>query len=188
MVTNMKNIPLAIATIMALLIAVAVEAQDRPSSGGQPRDTSATIGRPSANQRAGQISRSPGPVKPDSTTLPAGIGICLIGEKFAYITEPAQADQCDAVLWTNMVVWADNQRKLIDQSTLAGAGNTTADGETICRSCSGTCQTVSLPIKDSKYEDVKTDGGQNPSECLTRIREICESRSYGHFASARCGN
>jgi hypothetical protein len=80
--------------------------------------------------------------------LQAGIGICLIGEKYGYIDEIADADKCDAVLWANTVLWAANQRKLIDQSTLAGDSSTTAEGETICRSCSGICQTVLLPIKE----------------------------------------
>jgi len=67
-------------------------------------------------------------------------------------------------MWLNTVAWADNQRRPIDQSTLAGDSTTAADGATICRSCSGTCQTVSLPTEDSKYDDVETDGGQSPAE------------------------
>ena len=59
---------------------------------------------------------------------------------------------------------------------------------TACRSCTGTSQTVALPIKDSTYEDVEADSGLSPTECLGNIKAICESGSYRHFATARCGN
>jgi hypothetical protein len=128
------------------------------------------------------------PDAPASGVLPLGVGICLIGDKYGYIEDAADADKCDAVMWTNTVKWADNQRKLIDQSTLTGDSTTGEDGAVSCRSCTGTCQTVSLPIEDSTYEDVETDGGQSPSECLTTIRDICESGPFRHLATARCGN
>lgn len=178
---------LSIAALVALLLAAPAAAQDKPStSGSQNRDTSASIGRPTDRMRP--AARPPGLASPNMKALQAGIGICLIGDKYGYIDEIADADKCDAVLWANTVTWAANQRKLIDQATLAGDSNTTTDGETVCRSCSGTCQTVSLPIKDSKYDDVESDDGQSPSECLSSIRTICEAAPYRHLASARCGN
>jgi len=189
MAIDMKSIPLAIAVMLTVLIALPVEAQDRPGAGPQNRDTSVTVGRPtSPHQKTVVHDRAPKSFQPGSKTVSPGIGICLIGEKYAYIVETEQADQCDAVLWTSTVVWANNQRKLLDQSTIAGESSTTAEGETFCRSCRGTCQTVSLPIKDSNYQDIETDGGQSPSECLTRIKDLCESGSFRHFVSARCGN
>lgn len=187
----MKSTSLAIASLAIILLALSLEAQDKPGGGPRPTNSSQRNERPSDYHRSEPniSSRSPGEAAGTAPNVPnPGIGVCLIGEKYLYLSDPVDADKCDAVLWANMVMWADNQRKLIDQSTLAGETNTTAAGETICRGCSGTCQTVSLPIKDSKYEDVETDGGQSPSECLTSIREICESGSYRHFASARCGN
>jgi hypothetical protein len=176
---------LSIAALVTLLLAAPAAAQDKPGA-GQPRDTSARIGKPA--YKMGPIGQSPDLASPNMKALQAGIGICLIGDKYGYIDEIADADKCDAVMWANTITWAANQRKLIDQSTLAGDTNTTIDGETICRSCSGTCQTVSLPIKDSMYDDVESDDGQSPSECLTSIREICEAAPYRHLASARCGN
>lgn len=180
---------ISIATLVTLLLGTPAAAQDRPKpSGGGARgqDSSASIGKPAYEM--GPISESPGVTRSDMKALQAGIGICLIGEKYGYIDEIADADKCDAVLWANTVLWAANQRKLIDQSTLAGDSSTTAEGETICRSCSGICQTVLLPIKDSKYEDVESDDGQSPSNCLASIRAICEAMPYRHLASARCGN
>jgi len=187
----MKFISLAIASLAIILLTLPLEAQDKPGGGPRPTRSSERTERPPDYQNPEPYpwSRSPGETAGTAPSTPnPGIGVCLIGEKYLYISDPVDADKCDAVLWTNMVMWADNQRKLIDQSALAGEGNTTADGETICRSCTGTCQTVSLPIKDSKYEDVETDGGQSPSECLASIREICESGTYRHLESARCGN
>ena len=176
-----------IATLVALLLSAPAVAQDKPGAGGsQTRDTSASIGKPA--YRMGPIGQSPELASPNMKSLQAGIGICLIGDKYGYIDEIADADKCDAVLWANTISWAANQRKLIDQSTLAGDNGTTTDGETVCRSCSGTCQTVSLPIKDSKYDDVESDDGQSPSECLNSIRAICEAAPFRHLASARCGN
>jgi len=186
----MKTI--TIAALVALLLAVPAAAQDRP--GGKPsRSTSTRSSGPPTNEQIGpmqphRLSSTPKRAAVPSDKLPPGIGVCLIGDNYGYIDDLADAEKCDAVMWVNTVAWANNQRKLIDQSTLAGDGNTTTEGEVICRSCSGTCQTVSLPIEESKYEDVETDGGQSPSECLTSIRQICESGSYRHLASARCGN
>jgi hypothetical protein len=184
-VVKLKKI-ISIAAMLTLLLGAPAAAQDRPG-GPQNRDTSADIGKPPTN-RLGPLGRSPSIANATMKTLQTGIGICLIGDKYGYIDEIADADKCDAVMWANTITWAKNQRKLIDQSTLAGDSSTTTDGETICHSCSGTCQTVSLPIKDSKYDDVESDDGQSPSERLSSIRAICEAAPYRHLASARCGN
>lgn len=180
-----------IAALVTVLLAVPAAGQDKPGGsdrpgGGPNRDSS---GNARKGPPPGRLY-NPSSVMPAASplALPPGIGVCLIGDNYAYIIDYADAEKCDAVMWVNTVTWADNQRKLIDQSTLAGDSTTTADGATICRSCSGTCQTVSLPIEDSNYEDVEADGGQSPGECLADIRKICESGSYRHFASARCGN
>ena len=188
----MKFISLAIGSLAVLLLAFSLEAQDKP--GGGPRHTTRSSERnepPPDYHRPEPYfpSRPPGETADSEPKIPnPGIGVCLIGEKYTYLSDPVDADKCDAVMWTNMVMWADNQRKLIDQSTLVGEPSATTDGGTICRSCSGTCQTISLPVKDSNYDDVEAGGGQSPSECLASIREICESGSYRHFTSARCGN
>jgi hypothetical protein len=176
----MKIIP--IAALLALLLSVEVAAQTE-------RETSASIGRPSYGYADGspivRFKNSGGPA--EGSMLP-GVGICLVGDKYSFIESLEDADKCDALMWADAALWAYHQRKLIDESTLAGNSTTTDDGATVCRSCSGTCQTVSLPIKDSNYETVETVGGQSPSECLAKIRDICDSGSYRHFASARCGN
>ena len=183
---------ISIIALVTLLLAVPAAAQDKP--GGKPsRGASTRSSKPPANDQKGPMqprrlssTSKRAAVPPDK--LPPGLGVCLIGDNYGYIDDLADAEKCDAVMWVNTVAWADNQRRLIDQSTLAGDGSIAADGTTICRSCSGTCQTVSLPIEDSEYDDVETDGGQSPSECLTSIRQICEAGSYRHLASARCGN
>jgi hypothetical protein len=123
---------------------------------------------------------------PQPIDFDEGVGVCLIGDQYVYKTDVADVDQCDTIIWVNAVNWVENQRKLIDESMLAEAA--TSDGSTICRSCTGTCQTVALPIKDSTYEDVEADSGLNPRECIGNIKALCESGSFRHFATARCGN
>lgn len=168
-------------------LCLAAYAQDRPSGGGgnKPRETSANSGRPPPQRELPVPSFR----KKDSQPIDfaEGVGVCLIGDQYVYKTDPADVDQCDAIIWVNAVDWVVNQRKLIDESLLVGEAEE-SEGSTTCRSCTGTCQTVALPIKDSRYEDVEADSGLNPGECLGSIKAICESGSFRHFATARCGN
>jgi hypothetical protein len=175
--------------LLALLLAGLAVAQGRPG-GASDRETSEKLGRPDydIDERIDTYLRTQRPDDTDERALPPGIGICLIGEKYGYIDDLKDADKCDAVMWVDTVGWADNQRKLIDESILSGTSTTNDDGSVVCRSCAGTCQTVALPITESTYEDVETDGGQSPSECLASIEKACESRPFRHFTSARCGN
>jgi len=180
---------LAVSVFVAFTLALPVAAQDRPGrppSGQSSNDNKQDSHTPPRQEYTITLPRYKQSAEIDSS--PPGIGICLIGDNYGYIGDPSDADKCDAVMWVDAIKWAGNQRKLIDQSTLTGTGATSDDGAVSCRSCTGTCQTVSLPIEDSTYEDVEVDGGQSPSECLTGIKEICESGAFRHFANARCGN
>jgi len=183
----MKILPFVFA-LFALGLCLEAHAQDRPSGGGgnKPRETSANSGRPPPASRL--PLRTPH-YKEDTqpVDLAEGVGVCLIGDQYVYKTDPADVDRCDAIIWVSAVNWVVNQRKLIDESMLADEA-AAGDGSSTCRSCTGTCQTVALPIKDSTYEDVEADSGLKPKECLGNIKAICESGSYRHFATARCGN
>lgn len=173
-----------VSTVALLTLLLSAQAAAQES-----RESSASIGRPSYGfGDRGPIVRFKRSGNPAQDALLPGVGICLVGDKYSFIQNFEDADKCDALMWADAAVWAYHQRKLIDVAALAGASTTKEDGSTVCRSCSGTCQTVTLPIKDSMYEDVETDGGQSPSECLVEIRDICDSGSFRHFTSARCGN
>ena len=179
----MKIAP-AVFALVFLGLCLAAYAQSRPSTGGKPNESSATIGRPPP-QRPDQPR--PRKVNAQPKALTEGLGVCLNANEYVYIIDPAKAEKCEAIFWLNAVSWAVNQRRLIDESLLTGDA-ASSDGSAVCRSCSGTCQTVALPIKDSTYEDVEADSGLSPDECLASIRAICELGSYRHFATARCGN
>jgi hypothetical protein len=183
----MKIVPVLFAFVsFGLCLAAHAQGDGRPSAGGsKPRETSANISRPPP-QRAlpAPYFRKEDPPPIDFTE---GVGVCLIGDEYMYKTDPADVNQCDAIIWVNAVNWVVNQRKLIDESLLVGEAEE-SEGSTTCRSCTGTCQTVALPIKDSTYEDVEADSGLNPGECLGNIKAICESGSFRQFATARCGN
>ena len=173
---------LSITALLAVLLSAQAAAQEN-------RESSASIGRPSYGfGDRGPIVRFKNTSGATQDTMLPGVGICVVGDNYSFIESLEDADKCDALMWADAALWAYHQRKLLDEATLAGASTTKDDGSTVCRSCTGTCQTVSLPIKDSKYEDVETDGGQSPSECLVEIRDICDSGSFRHFTSARCGN
>jgi len=174
----------AVFALVSLGLCLTAYSQGRTGGGGKPRETSATIGRPPPQQ---PDQPPPRRASTPPKVLTEGLGVCLIADEYVYITDPKKADKCEAILWLNAVSWAVNQRRLIDESMLTGDA-LPSDGPAVCRSCSGTCQTVALPIKDSTYEDVEADSGLSPAECLVSIRAICESGSYRHFATARCGN
>lgn len=122
-----------------------------------------------------------------TATSTDGVGICLIGESYVYLTSQAESDKCDAFMWVNAAHWAQNQRMMIDRSRTSKT-STEDESANMCGSCSGTCQAVSWISSESQYENVETDGGQSPAECLADITEICESGVTRHLASANCGN
>ena len=174
----------AVFALVSLGLCLAAYSQDRRGGGGKPKDASANAGKvrpPPPYARPRQKANT------QPKALTEGLGVCLNANEYVYITDPAKAEKCEAIFWLNAVSWAVNQRRLIDESMLTGDG-ASSDGSAVCRSCSGTCQTVALPIKDSTYEDVEADSGLSPAECLGSIRAICESGSYRHFATAHCGN
>lgn len=175
----MKTLPFVVAALFVVLQFAYV-----PGAGAQERESSRTVGRPPPNVLRGDTPRQQVEQKP---ALKGGVGICLIGEKFVYTDDASDADECDAIIWVDAVRWLVNQRKLIDETMLAGEAQD-SEGAPICRSCSGTCQTVALPIKDSTYTEVEAESGLRPDECLKRIREICEAGSFRHLNIARCGN
>ncbi len=188
----MKIAPVVFALI-SIGLCLATYAQDRPSQGSKSpshgtksRESPTRVNQPTPQHQ--NSVRHPGSITDQQPIyFTEGIGVCLIGDTYEYKTDPADVDRCDAIIWVNAVNWAVNQRVLIDESVLAGE-EVASDGSTACRSCTGTCQTVALPIKDSTYEDVEADSGLSPTECLGNIKAICESGSYRHFATARCGN
>jgi hypothetical protein len=116
------------------------------------------------------------------------VGVCLNGNKATLISGRVRDTGCESVIWINVSQWAQNQRKLIDgksaSSTLAAPQGTALS----CKSCSGTCQTVSWISGGSSYEEVDIGGGQSPSECVDAVKELCESGAARFLFSAHCGN
>jgi hypothetical protein len=190
---DMKTAPVVFAFVF-LGLCMDAYAQGKPGGGGPKpsRGSRPGTGAPSQPPRMEPSRPSSQSSRPHYenrhlANFAEGIGICLMGEEYVYTDDAEDADKCDAFIWVSAITWLINQRILLNQTALANEEEE-SDGATVCRSCTGTCQTVALPIKDTTYEDVEADSGLSPTECLGNIKLICESGSYRHFATARCGN
>jgi len=182
----MKKATLFLVVIVAVIWVLSSGAQDSQSV---PLDSGQHIqsARDKLPGGTGIFRRYPPAFQRGTATAAEGVGICLIGKQYVYVTAQSESDKCDAFMWIDAASWARNQRMMIDRSRSSKTA-VADDSARVCGSCSGTCQIVSWISSESQYESVETDGGQSPVECLADIRQICESGVTRHLASANCGN